>query len=99
ESGEGLDASEPDHEPAEKVPVLLCPGDSPAWRVADDVVGDVGHGIVEILAGPGLVVGQRCAERWRGAGIGHGNLPCGRGSGVACPCRPPLTGGPPAWGI
>ncbi len=71
EGGRGLDAGELSHEPAEKVPVLLCPGDPGTRRIAGDVVGDIGHGLVEVLAGPCLVVGQRCGERWRGARIGH----------------------------
>src|SRR5260370_38598377 len=57
---------------AEKVPVLLCPGDPGARGVAGDAVRGAGHGLVEVPAGPGLVVGQCCGERWRRAGIGHG---------------------------
>ena len=69
--GHGLHAGELGHEPAEEVPVGLRPADLGTRCVAGDFVGDVGHGLVEVLAGPGLVVGQRGGERWRGGRIGH----------------------------
>src|SRR6478735_6863580 len=43
-------------------------------RVADDVVGDVAHGRVQVVVGPGLVVSQPGPQRGTG-GICHGYLP------------------------
>ncbi len=83
EGGHGVDTGELGHEPAEEVPVLLCPGDPGTGRVAGDVVGDVSHGLVEVLAGQGLVVGPRRGEGMR-CWCRSSHLLDGGGFGVRC---------------
>ena len=45
------------HEPAEVRPVLLLAVDLFPWCMHDDVVGHKAHRLVEVAAGPCLVIG------------------------------------------
>src|SRR5260370_15893902 len=66
------------HERAQEAPVGVGAFQAPAREVADDVVGDVVHGLVKVVTGPGLVVGQRGLQRGAG-GVAHGCFPFVRG--------------------
>src|SRR6266566_6528338 len=63
EGGDQLRAGEDLHERAHEAPVGICALQAAGWRVADDVVGDVTHGLVQVVAGPGVVIGERGASR------------------------------------
>ncbi len=52
------------HERAQEAPpVGVGAFQAPARGVANDVVSDVVHGLVKVVTGPGLVVGQRGLQR------------------------------------
>src|SRR6266487_5960145 len=79
EGGDQFRAGEDLHERAHEAPVGICSLQAAGWRVADDVIGDVAHGLVQVVTGPGLVVGQRGAQRGAG-GLGHDDVPSRSGS-------------------
>ena len=54
-------------------PVGMCALKAAGWRVADDVIGDVSHGLIQVVTGPGLVIGQRDTQRGAG-GLGHDDV-------------------------
>jgi tRNA-specific 2-thiouridylase len=71
ERGDQLGAGQHPRERRHELPEPLHPIDPAGRRLAHDVVSDVGHRPVDVLPGPGVVVGQ--GHRQRGAGIsGHG---------------------------
>src|SRR5262249_43819844 len=70
EGGDQFRALEDLYERTHKAPVGLCALQAPGWCVADDVIGDVAHGLVQVVTGPCVVVGQRGPQRGAG-GVGH----------------------------
>src|SRR5436309_11018233 len=56
-SGDQLRPDEALYERRHKGAIRLRALDAPCRRLADDVLGDVAHGLTEVLAGPGVVVG------------------------------------------
>src|SRR5271168_670006 len=74
EGGDHFRAGEDLQERALETAVRLGAFQAAGRRVADDVVGDVAHGRVQVVIGPGLVVGQPGLQRGTG-GICHGDFP------------------------
>src|SRR5258707_1978141 len=74
EGGDHFRAGEHLQERALETAVGLGAFQAAGRRIADDVVGDVAHGRVQVVVGPGLVVGQPGPQRGTG-GIRHGDFP------------------------
>src|SRR4029453_19157021 len=83
EGGQQLGAEQHLGERAQKLAVGLDALDAAGGGVADDVVGEVAHGGLDVLAGPGLVVGARDLQGGAVVG-GHGGLLPLRGSSWLC---------------
>src|SRR5215475_6730741 len=83
EGGDQLRAGEDLHERAHEAPVGIRTLQAASWRVADEVIGDVAHGLVQVVTGPGLEVGQCNAQR-RAGGLGHDDVLPDRERCVPC---------------
>src|SRR5215469_14341034 len=78
EGGDQPGAGEHLHERAHEAPVGDRALKAAGRGVADDVVRDVAHGLVQVVTGPGVKVGQRDLE-CGAAGVGHVDLLFRRG--------------------
>src|SRR6202158_4208787 len=74
EGGDHFRAGEHLQERALETAVGLGAFQAAGRRIADDVVGDVAHGRIQVVTGPGLVVSQPGPQRGTG-GICHGYFP------------------------
>ena len=70
QAGRREDLREGPHEAAKGIRAVERAGRG----LADDVVGDVGHGPLEVVRGPGAMVGQGDLERGSLVGV-HGYIP------------------------